>query len=64
MVDEFANQTGGDFLKAINDFQNGPDWIDPIDYKQVLDIRKRRMNRSQSDVSERNVNDWIARFRR
>ena len=64
MVDEFANQIGGDFLKAINDFQNGPDWIDPIDYKQVLDIRKRRMNRSQSDVSERNVNDWIARFRR
>lgn len=64
MVDEFANQTGGDFLKAINDFQNGPDWIDPIDYKQVLDIRKRRINRDRSDVSEGNLNDWIARFRR
>jgi hypothetical protein len=64
MVDEFANQIGGDFLKAINDFQNGPDWIDSIDYKQVLDIRKRRMNRDRSDVSEGNLNDWIARFRR
>lgn len=64
MVDEFANQTGGDFLKAINDFQNGPDWIDPIDYKQVLDIRKSRINRDRSDVSEGNLNDWIARFRR
>lgn len=64
MVDEFANQIGGEILKAINDFQNGPDWIDPIDYKQVLDIRRKRINRSQSDVSERNVNDWIARFRR
>lgn len=64
MVDEFANQTGGDFLKAINDFQNGPDWIDPIDYKQVLDIRKRRINRGRSDVSVGNLNDWIERFRR
>lgn len=64
MVDEFSNQIGGDFLKAINDFQNGPDWIDPIDYKQVLDIRRRRVNRDRSDVSEGNLNDWIARFRR
>lgn len=64
MVDEFISEIGGEFQKIVNDFQNGPDWVDTIDYKQVLDIRRKRINRTQSDVSDNNLNDWLARFKR
>jgi len=64
MVEDWIEESGGEFQKIVNDFQSGPDWVESIDYKQVLDIRRKRLNRVQSDVSENNLNEWLDRFRR
>jgi len=48
--------------KYINDFMNGEEYTEPINYSQILNIRRRKLT-VKSDINEKSINDWIARFK-
>jgi hypothetical protein len=63
MVDEYINDFSDEETKKyINEFMNGEDYIEPINYSQILNIRRRKMN-AKSDINEKSIGDWIARFK-
>lgn len=63
MVEEYIDALHDEEIKKyINDFISGEEYIEPINYSQILNIRKKKMN-SKSDINEKSIGDWIARFK-
>lgn len=64
LVEEYIDTISDTEVKNyINDFMNGDEYIEPINYSQILNIRKRMMTRTKSDIDDKSINDWIARFK-
>ncbi len=64
LVEEYIDTISDiDVKNYINDFMNGDEYIEPINYSQILNIRKRMMTRTKSDIDDKSINDWIARFK-
>lgn len=63
MVDEYINTISDEETKKyINDFMNGEEYVEPINYSMILNARKRNMS-MKSDINEKSISDWIARFK-
>lgn len=46
MVEEYIEELNGEIKDSIKEFLNNEDYIEPINYSQILDIRKNHINRT------------------
>ena len=66
IVDDFIQSSNNsEFKSLVDEFMSSSEYIEPINYSQILDIRRRKMNSNvKSDVSENSVNEWLAKLKR
>ena len=60
MVDEWGNNSASkEFMERVNAFLNQQDFVEGIDYSQVLRIRKQQLDKSRINNSSTNGINWF-----
>ena len=63
LVEDYIERIENEELKNyINEYMNGDVYSSPIDYSLVLNLRRKKIS-MKSDINDKSVNDWIARFK-
>jgi hypothetical protein len=61
MVEEWGNKTNKQFMTYIDKCMNEGDFIEGLDYGQVLRARRQFTNRPKPNYSQSNINNWFGK---